>query len=120
MPNLLKDHQEFCPSCGVPNKLEASEALWDIYHRIRDGRSTWEPLVYTQDDMDELGFYDDEEMHDSIMLSMERNMGERGLCPTCGRPDLRGVNPEDIMSEEDAKDLHEMWAEQAAERRAGC
>lgn len=120
MPNLLKDDQEFCPSCGVPNNPEINEALWDIYGRIRDGRDTWEPLVYYQDDLEEIGFYDDEEMHDSVMLSMERNMVERGLCPTCGRPDLRGISPDDIMTHEESKDMHDMWAEQAAERRAGC
>lgn len=120
MPNLLKDDQEFCGHCGVPNTPEVNRVLNDIYHRIRDGRSTWEPLVYYQDDLEEIGFYDDEEMHDSVMLSMERNMVERGLCPACGRPDLSRVKPEDVMDEETAKEMHDMWAEQAAERRAGC
>ena len=118
MPNLLKDHQEFCHSCGVPNKPEASAALWDIYERIRDGRSTYEPLVFTSDWLQE-NVVDDED-HEAVMHAMERDMHNRGLCPICARPDLRGVNPEDVMSEEDAKDMHDMWAEQAAERRAGC
>ena len=118
MTNLLKDDQEFCPGCGVPNKPEVTNALWDIYDRIRDGRSTYEPLVFTSDWLQE-NVQDDED-HDAVMHAMERDMHNRGLCITCGRPDLRGVNPEDVMSEEDAKDMHDMWAEQAAERRAGC
>lgn len=120
MPNLLKDNQEFCPTCGVPNTPEVNATLYDIYYRIRDGRSTWEPLVYFQDDLQECGFYDDEEMHDSVMLSMERNMHERGLCITCGCPDLSGVTEDMIMTEEEAQDLHDMWQEQAAERRMGA
>jgi glycosyltransferase involved in cell wall biosynthesis len=56
----------------------------------------------------------------SVLESMERSMIARGLCGTCGRPDLRGVTPDQIMSEADAQDLAEMHAEQAAERRAGC
>jgi len=111
---------EFCPTCGAVNDEGAIAKMWDIYHRLSDGRSRREPLVYTQSDMEELGFYSDEEMHDSIMFSMERNMAERGLCTDCGLPDLSRINPDDVMSEEDAKEMHEMWAEQEAERRAGC
>lgn len=120
MANLLKDNQEWCPSCCVPNTPETNNKLWDIYERLRDGRSRSEPLVYFQDDLEELGYYDDEEIHDSVMLSMERNMYDRGLCPTCGRPDLRNVKPEDIMTEEEASSMHEMWAEMEAERRMGA
>ena len=114
------DTGEFCKTCGVPFGEEINQKLWDIYDRISDGRSRYEPLVYTQDDLYEANFYYDEESHDAVMLSMERDMHERGLCVTCGRPDLSGVKSEDIMSEDEARDIHEMWAEQAAERRAGA
>jgi hypothetical protein len=113
---------EACIGCGqLIGVKEYDDKLWEVYYRIRDGRSTWEPLVYTQDDLDEAGFYDgDEYDRNSVMLSMERNMHERGLCTVCGRPDLSGVTEDMIMTEEEAKDLHEMWAEQAAERRMGA
>lgn len=102
-----------CSGCGQVNGVpEYDDKLRDIYHRIRDGRSTWEPLVFTGEE-----FHEDEE---GSMLAMERNMAQRGLCVTCSRPDLRGVDPDDVMSEDDAREMHEMWAEQAAEIRAGC
>src|SRR5688500_8396990 len=105
-----------CNGCGQLQGVKAYDAeLWSIYHRLDNSKRFIEPFVYTQDDLEELGFYDDEEMYDSVMLSMERNMAERGLCPECGRPDLRGVTPDQIMSEEDAKDLADMYAEMAAE-----
>lgn len=118
MSHLLNDGQEFCPGCGVPNTPEINEQLWDIYHRIDDGRSHYEPLVFTSDWLQENIV--DEEDHETVMLAMENDMHNRGLCITCGRPDLSGINPEDVMSEQDAKDMADMWAEQAAERRAGC
>src|SRR5215472_9171825 len=92
-----------CSSCGQLQTAENRQALYDVYDRIRDGRSPYEPLVYTQSDLAEANFYNDEEMHESVMLSMEKNMYERGLCPTCGYPDLRGVTEDMIMSEEDAR-----------------
>lgn len=111
----------FCQGCdqllGIP---EYDARLWDLYHRIDDGRQHREPLVYTQDDLEEAGFYDSEEDRDSVMHSMERSMHERGLCVTCGRPSMAGIDPSRILSEEDAQDLADMYAEQAAERRAGC
>ena len=118
MPNLLKDNQSHCPSCGVPNTPEINRQLWDIYDRIDDGRSTYEPLVFTSDWIAENIV--DEEDHEAMMLAMERDMHNRGLCPTCGRPDLRGLDPSKVMSPEDAKEMHDMWAEQAAERRMGA
>jgi hypothetical protein len=111
---------EWCQSCGQLKNKATTEKLWNIYHRIRDGRSSYEPLVYTSADLEEANFYGDEDSHDAVMLSMERNMAERGLCTTCARPNLAGVTPDMVMSEEDAKDMWDMWAEQAAERRAGC
>lgn len=118
MTNLLKPNQLHCPGCGVPNTPEINRQLWDIYDRIRDGRSTYEPLVFTSDWLEEN--VADEEDFDSVKLAMERDMSNRGLCPICARPDLRGVLPEDVMSDEEAKDLHEMWSEMAAERRMGA
>jgi hypothetical protein len=113
---------KICEGCGQLEGVKEYDAqLWSIYHRLDNGgRRFIEPFVYTQDDLEELGFYDDEEMHDSVMLSMERNMAERGLCPKCGRPDLTGVTEDQIMSEEDAQDLADMYAEMAAERRMGA
>jgi len=115
---MMKDSDTHCQTCGVPNTPEINATLWDIYERIRDGRSTYEPLVYTNDWLEE-NVRDEEDM-ESVHLAMERDMDNRGLCPGCARPDLSRVSPDDIMSEEEAKDLHEMWAEMAAERRMGA
>jgi hypothetical protein len=110
---------EACHTCGQLKGIPAyDEALWDIYYRVRDGRSTYEPLVYDSEWLQENVM--DEEDHAAVMHSMEKDMVNRGLCITCSRPDLSRVNPDDIMSEEDAKAMHEMWAEQAAERRMGA
>lgn len=109
-----------CNYCGTINTPENREYLYDLYHRLDDGgRKHIEPLVYTQDDLYDAG-YPDEESIDAIKLSMEHNMAERGLCPECGLPDLRGTTEDDFMSHEDAKDLADMYAEMAAERRMGC
>jgi hypothetical protein len=108
-----------CNVCGQVEGIEQyDDALWDIYHRIDDGRSTYEPLVFTSDWLQENVV--DEDDYNSVMHAMERDMHNRGLCTECGRPDLTGVDPSKIMSEEDAQEMHDMWAEQAAERRAGC
>lgn len=111
-----------CKGCGQLEGVEEYDnMLWDLYSRAEmGGRQYIEPFVYTKNDLHELGFYDDEDTRDSVMTSMERNMMERGLCSACGRPDLRGVKEEDIMSVEDARELNDMYAEMAAERRAGC
>lgn len=110
-----------CHVCGVPDTPETNRALWDVYHRLDNGgRKYIAPFVYTQDELEEAGFYDDEETHDSYMYAMEKNMIERGLCGECGRPDLRGVTEDQILSEEDAQDMADMYAEMEAERRAGC
>jgi hypothetical protein len=109
---------DFCRACGQIKSPEVDKALWDIYHRIDDGRSSYEPLVFTSDWLQENIMDEDDEA--ALDLAMTKDMHNRGLCSVCGRPDLRGVNPEDILSEEDAKDMADMYAEQAAERRAGC
>jgi len=112
-----------CNYCGqIEGVTEYDRKLWDIYYRLPDmiPRSYIEPFVYTGEDLQELGFYDDEDSRESVMLSMERNMIERGLCGGCGRPSLKDRDMSELMTEEDARELHEMYAEEAAERRMGC
>lgn len=110
---------EICSGCGQLKGIrEYDDELWSIYHRIRDGRSTYEPLVFTGDWMEEN--VRDEEDFEAVKLAMERDMYNRGLCTECARPDLRNVHPDDVMSEEESQEIHEMWAEQAAERRMGA
>jgi hypothetical protein len=118
IPHDITKLGPFCPGCGVLTDKETTVKIRDIYDRIRDGRSTYEPLVFTSDWLQENVM--DEEDEEAVMHAMEKDMHNRGLCIKCGRPDLRQVKPEDIMSEEEAQDMHEMWAEMAAERRAGC
>jgi hypothetical protein len=118
MPNLLKPDQPFCPSCGVPNNPQTNAELEDIYYRIRSPRSHIEPLSYTMDEY--LDTYEPEFDDYTANWAMERNMAERGLCPTCGRPDLRGVTEDMLMDEDEAEELHEMYAMEEAERRMGC
>jgi len=114
-----------CSNCGSLDTEETRRTLWGLYDRVRDGgRKYIEPLVYTQSDFEDMGYhsmYDmDEESIDSVKLSMENNMAERGLCPSCGLPDLRGYHEEDFMTEEEARDEAEYYAEVAAERRMGA
>ncbi len=94
------------------------EINWDIYHRISDGRSTWEPLVFTGDWVAENIV--DEDDHASMMSAMEKDMRNRGLCPDCGRPDLRGVHKDQILTPKDYEEMAEMWAIEAQERRMGA
>jgi hypothetical protein len=108
-----------CHTCGQLQGIkEYDERLWDIYSRIDDGRSHREALVYDSEWLQE-NVIDDED-YEAVTYAMEKDMHSRGLCTECGRPDLSNVNPDDILSEEDARDLADMYAEQAAERRAGC
>jgi len=109
---------EFCFTCGVPFGEAIDSQLWDIYNRIDDGRSHSEALSFDSEWLQE-NVIDDEDFQ-TVTYAMEKDMHSRGLCVTCGRPNLAGVNPENILSEEDARELAEMYAEQAAERRAGC
>jgi hypothetical protein len=118
IPHDITKLGEWCPVCGQLTDEHTTAKLRDIYDRLRDGRSTYEALVFTSDWLQEN--IHDEEDEESVMLAMERDMAYRGLCTGCARPDLRNIKPSDVMSEEEAQDLHEMWAEQAAERRAGC
>lgn len=115
-----------CSVCGQIEGIEEYDnELWNLYHRVdMGGRQFIEPLVYTQSDFEDMGYhsmYDmDDESIDSVKMSMENNMSERGLCTGCGRPDLSRINTEDIMSEEDAQSQADMYAEMAAERRMGA
>lgn len=110
---------KICSVCGqIEGIKEYDNALWDIYYRLRDARSTLEPLVFTGDWMEE-NVHDDEDF-DAIMLAMGKDMQNRGLCTECARPDLYNVSPDDIMDIEEAEEIQEMWAEEAQERRFGC
>jgi hypothetical protein len=98
-----------CKGCGQLTDVPEYDAkLWDTYNRIKDGRSHYEALVYDSQWLQEN--VHDEEDHDAVMHSMEKDMVNRGLCPSCGRPDLRNVKPEDILSEEDAESCQDIWA----------
>jgi len=108
-----------CTTCGQLQGISSyDEALWDLYDRLKDGRQHYEPLVYDSEWLQENVM--DEDDHAAVMHSMERDMHNRGLCITCGRPNLSGKTEDDFLSEKDAREMAEMWAEQAAERRAGC
>jgi hypothetical protein len=109
-----------CNGCGQLTGVPEYDAhLRDLYDRLDDGgRRFIEPLVYTGEEFDDS--WDDDRETNWAAVAMERNMAERGLCPSCGRPDLTGKTPDDFLSEEDADDLAEMYAEMAAERRAGA
>lgn len=112
---------KICPCCGqVIGIEEYDHELWDLYHRIRDGRAYREALVFDGRHFDEYFVTDDDYDRDAMNLAMERDMHSRGLCTECGRPNMAGVEDEDIMSEDEVDELAEMYAEQAAERRAGC
>jgi hypothetical protein len=108
-----------CPACGqLLGVEEYNSKLWELYYHLDiGGRQYIKPLVYIPgEDFDP---YDQDDF-DAIMLAMEKNMVERGLCGECGRPNLAGKTAEDFLSEEDAKDLAAMYAEMAAERRMGA
>jgi hypothetical protein len=105
-----------CRTCGVLVEDERYVArLWDLHGRRADGRQYGRGLAFTGEWLDE--HVCDEEDMETLNLVMERDMAARGLCPSCGLPDLRNA---EIISEEDARELWEMHAEQAAELRAGC
>ena len=62
----------------------------------------------------------DEEDENAMMYAMEKDMVNRGLCPVCSRPNLSGVTDDMIMSEDEAREIQEMWAMEASERRMGA
>jgi hypothetical protein len=113
---------EVCIGCGQLNGVvEYDQKLWNLYYRIDDGRSQYEPLVFSQEDREEMGYdFHMDEGFDPMELAMDKNMAERGLCTVCARPNLNGIDESRILSEEDAREMADMYAEQQAEIRAGC
>lgn len=108
-----------CIQCGqLQDVKEYDSYLWDLYHRMKSGVQNNEPLIFTSNWIEENIF--DEDDHDAMMTAMSRDMVNRRLCPTCSRPDLRGLTDDDFYSEEDAEAMADMWAMEAAERRMGC
>lgn len=108
-----------CQSCGqLTGNQSYDDSLWGVYYRLRDGRGNQEALSFTADWMDE-NVQDDEDA-ETLKLAMEKDMARRGLCPSCGRPNLHGISDNDVMPADEARELAEMYAEQAAEIRAGC
>jgi predicted Fe-S protein YdhL (DUF1289 family) len=114
----MSTDDEFCPGCGQINDERVTERLWGIYERLDDGRQHREGLSFDGEWLRE-HIVDDED-HAVLMHTMERDMAQRGLCAGCGRPDLRGIDPASVLSEEDARDLADAAAERAAELRMGC
>lgn len=112
-------NEVLCAGCGQLKGNESyDDSLWDIYHRIDDGRADREALVFFASDED-CDYYEDEGI-DTRTLAMERDMHSRGLCVKCGRPNLQGVKPESILSEEEAQSRADMHAEMRAEQRIGA
>lgn len=110
-----------CKCCGqligIP---EYDDALWDLQARRKDEKQNNTPLVFSSEDLyDDPDWLDDRE-HSGAWLAMERNMAERGLCTECGRPLLMGKTEDDFYTDEEYEGMCEMWAMEAAERRAGC
>lgn len=121
MSYTMKQDEVYCRACGQLNDEEVTRKLDELYYRWDGkGRQTIEPHVYVGEELEEMGYYDDEDTRDAVMLAMEKNMAQRGLCTGCGRFDLRRAKPEDILSLKEAQDMHDMYAEMEAERRAGC
>jgi hypothetical protein len=115
---MMSTDDEFCPTCGQINDESVTERLWGIYDRLDDGRQHRQGLDFDSSWLQENIL--DEEDHANLTHTMERDMASRGLCTGCGRPDLRGVDPTNVLSEEDARDLADAAAERAAELRMGC
>jgi hypothetical protein len=108
-----------CKVCGqLQGIAEYDDHLWDLYHRLPQfvSRSHIEPYVFTSDDM----FDWSDEDRETMNMVVEKNMAERGLCIECGRPNLVGADLSELMTVEEAKDLHDMYAEMEAERRMGA
>src|SRR5574342_795750 len=108
-----------CSNCGTIDTEDNRNYLFDLYHRVNDGgRKYNEPMVFTADDF---GHWDDpDEEYEIMNMVMEKNMAERGLCPKCGIPDLRGYTEDDFYTEEEARQIADMYGEMRAERLAGC
>jgi hypothetical protein len=108
-----------CASCGQLQGIpEYDDKLWELHSRRKDGRQNIEGLVFDSEWLQENIM--DEHDEEVLDLTMSRDMHNRGLCPTCGRPDLAGKTEEDFYSEQDALEMQDMWAQEVMERRMGC
>lgn len=109
----------YCRTCGQLSGIDAyDDELWAIYERLPDGRQHYEPLVFDSGWLQENVF--DEDDHAAVNLAMSRDMHNRGLCVSCGRPNMAGIDPATLLSEDEAQAMAESYAEQRAERRMGC
>ena len=108
-----------CSTCGQLTGVDAyDEKLWDLYYLRADGRQHGEALVFDSEWLQE-NIVDDQDL-EVLDLTMSKDMHQRGLCSTCGRPDLSGLGPDDFVDPEEAREIAEMHAERMAEFRAGC
>lgn len=116
---MPKNAPTVCRFCGqIEGNESYDDSLWHLYYLLKDGRQHREGLVFTADWLQENVLDDDDEAN--VRYAMEKDMHSRGLCIECARPDLRGTTPDSFYTEEEAQDLADMHAEQAAERWAGC
>lgn len=108
-----------CVGCGqLKGVKEYDRQLWDLHERRKDHKQNIEGLVFDGEWMqNNIQDEYDEEILDQVM---SKDMYNRGLCPECGRPNLQGMTEDDFYSEEDVKELQEMWQMEAMERRMGC
>ena len=108
-----------CRGCGQVTGVEAYDAkLWELHELRRDGRQHSEGLVFDSEWLQENVL--DEEDEQVLDLTMSKDMHQRGLCPTCGRPNLAGLGQGDFVDPEEARWAAEAHAERMAEFRAGC
>jgi len=108
-----------CNSCGQLTGIdEYDEKLWDLHGRRRDRRQYGEALVFDAEWLQEN--VRDEEDYEILDITMSKDMHQRGLCPTCGRPNLSGMTDADFMDEDEAREAAEAEAERRAEMRMGC
>lgn len=116
---MSKRNPTGCVTCGqVLNVPEYDARLNELYGRLKSGVQYHEALVFDSQWLQEN--VEDDEDNAAVMGAMERDMVNRGLCPRCSRPTLAGKTDDDFYTEEEVKELSEMYAEMAAERRAGC
>lgn len=108
-----------CTTCGQLKGIkEYDDTLWDLHHRRKDQKQNIEGLVFD-------GHWMQENIHDEFDMEvldhvMSKDMYQRGLCPTCGRPNLSGLTDDDFYTEQEIGELQDMWAMEAMERRMGC
>ena len=119
MTSFINTVSIICRSCGQLTGVGAYDAkLWELHELRRDGRQHGEALVFDSEWLQENVLDDEDE--EILDLTMSKDMHSRGLCPTCGRPNLAGLGPDDFVDPEEARAAAEMHAERMAEFRAGC